>query len=85
MKNDMQLSLYALACRDVFKISVSSLSLYYLEDGEKSSTVRADEDLEELKDVLLEAAEELKKSDFRPLPGFHCGFCEYIILCNAAE
>jgi len=39
LKNDLQLSIYALACRDVFKIPVSSLSLYYLEDNEKISSI----------------------------------------------
>jgi DNA helicase-2/ATP-dependent DNA helicase PcrA len=84
LKNDLQLSLYALACRDVFNIEVSALSLYFLENGEKVSTTRAPEDLEKLKTELLDVSENIKVSDFAPTPGHHCDWCEYRILCNAA-
>jgi len=85
LKNDLQLSLYALACRDVFNINVSALSLYFLENAEKVSTTRAPEDLEKLKTELLEISESIKVSDFAPTPGHHCQWCEYRILCNAAQ
>jgi RecB family exonuclease len=82
---DLQLSLYALACRDVLKLNVSALTLYFLEDGTKATTTRSDEDIESLKEQLVEAAEKIKVSDFSPTPGHHCGWCEYRILCNAAQ
>ena len=85
LKKDLQLSLYAMACRDVFKIPVSSLSLYFLEDTTKISTTRNDDDIALLNDELLEAAKEMQRSDFSPSPGFHCSWCEYRLLCNAAE
>jgi DNA helicase II / ATP-dependent DNA helicase PcrA len=85
LKNDLQLSLYALACRDVFNIKVSALSLYFLENAEKVSTTRAPEDLDKLKTELLEVSANIKVSDFAPTPGHHCDWCEYRILCNAAQ
>ena len=42
LDKDLQLSLYALACRDVFRIPVSKLSLYYIEDVVKASTERSE-------------------------------------------
>jgi len=84
VKKDLQLSLYALACKDLFKIRVSALSLYFLEDAVKVSTTRPEESLAAVKEDILEKVNALQKSDFSPTPGFHCGYCEYSILCHAA-
>ncbi len=82
---DLQLSLYALACRDIFGLRVSKLSLYFLEDTIKHSTTRSDEELNSVKDELLELSRRLVNSDFLPTPGFHCRFCDYRLLCRAAQ
>lgn len=84
LKKDLQLSLYALAAKEIFNIPVSTLSLYYLEDASKASTERSTEDLVAVKEELLELSAEMKHSDLAPTPGFHCGFCEYRVLCHAA-
>lgn len=85
LKKDLQLSLYALACRDIFNIPVSKLSLSFLEDSSKASTSRSEEDLKAVREELVELADEMKISELKPTPGFHCGFCEYRVLCHAAE
>lgn len=85
LNKDLQLSLYALACRDIFRIPVSKLTLYFLEDGQRNSIEAKELDLEQLKEVLKGTVDELKESQFAPTPGFLCGFCEYRILCNAAQ
>lgn len=85
IKKDLQLSLYALACRDVFRIPVSKLSLYFLEDGLRVSTTRTPENLIELQDEIIKNGNEILSSQFLPTPGFHCGFCEFKVLCHAAE
>lgn len=83
LKNDLQLSIYALACRDIFGIQVSKLSLYYLEDNEKISTERTDEQLNKIVNDVEETVSELKRSDFNPTPGFLCRFCDYRLICPA--
>lgn len=85
LKKDLQLSVYALACRDVFRLNVSKYSLFYLEDSYKASTARSNEEIENVKTVLDDIAEEMKKSDFDATPGFNCGYCEYRILCDKAQ
>ncbi|MFC1747762.1 ATP-dependent helicase [Pseudomonadota bacterium] len=85
LDKDLQLSLYALACKEIFKIPVPKLTLYFLEDGQKNSTQRTDEDLEELKLVLKESVDEIKSSAFCATPGFPCSYCEYKIMCNKAK
>lgn len=82
--NDVQLSLYALACRDALKLPVSKLSLYYLSELKKFSTTRTDKALDAFKNKLEESAIEIASSDFSPTPGFHCGFCDYQFICPAA-
>lgn len=84
LKKDLQLSLYALACKEIYHLPVSKLSLYYLEDVSKASTSRSEADLTAVKEELLEIVGEMKTSDLRPTPGFHCSFCEYRVLCHAA-
>lgn len=83
LKNDLQLSIYALACRDIFEIPVSRLSLYYLEDNEKISTERTDEQLDKIVDEVSGIIEELKGSDFNPTPGYLCRFCDFRLICPA--
>lgn len=81
---DMQLSLYALACRDVLRLPVSKLSLYYLEDNQKISTTRDEKKLKALMEDVQGLIEQVKTSDFSPTPGFHCQFCDYKLICPVA-
>lgn len=83
LKKDLQLSIYALACRDIFKIPVSKLSLYYLEDNEKQSTTRSSVQVDEVKDEIRSLILDMQTSKFNPMPGFHCQFCDYRIICPA--
>jgi DNA helicase-2/ATP-dependent DNA helicase PcrA len=83
LKRDLQLSIYALACRDVLKIPVSKLSLYYLEDNEKASTERSGQQIDEVKDEVRGFILDMQTSKFNPTPGFVCQFCDYRIICPA--
>ncbi len=84
VKKHLQLSIYAMACRDLFKIKVSKLSLYFLDANEKISTTRSDEDINELADTIKEKIEEMKASDFEPTPNEKlCSFCDYRMICPA--
>lgn len=85
INKDLQLSLYAAACRDEFKIKVSKLKLFFLDDCTEFETTRTDSDIENTKKEMEELAEALNRSGFEPCPGFMCGWCEYRILCNAAK
>jgi DNA helicase-2/ATP-dependent DNA helicase PcrA len=83
LKNDLQLSIYALACRDVLHIPVSKLSLYYLEDNERQSTTRSDSQIEDVKGEIQAFILDMQTSKFNPTPGFHCQFCDFRIICPA--
>lgn len=82
---DLQLSIYALACRQVLKLPVSKLSLYFLEDGQKISTMRTAEQLIETEKELTILAETISTSTFEPIPSpYICQNCDYRLLCNKA-
>lgn len=83
-KNDLQMTVYALACKEVFKIPVSKLTFYFLDELEKVSTARSEKDLAEGKAQILKYASEISASDFSPTSGFHCGFCEFRLICPVA-
>lgn len=83
LSKDLQLSLYAWACRDIFHIPVSKLSLYFLNDQEKISTTRSNEQIDGVKADILKLALELQNSEYQPTPGFHCQYCDYRLVCPA--
>ncbi len=85
LDKDLQLTLYALAAKDLFNIPVSKLSLYFLDGNEKISTERTDEQLENCRDEVNAMIQEMHDSKFEPSPGFACKYCEYRLICDAAK
>lgn len=85
LKSDLQLSIYALAGRDVYNLPVSKLSLYFIEDNEKVSTERNEEQLEKAADEIKSLACDINNSKFEANPGFACKFCEYKRICNKSD
>ncbi len=84
-KKDLQLSLYALACKKAFGISISRLSLYFIESNQKVSTTRSDQDLLKAEKEIGDLVSRMQTSDFAPTPGYVCSFCEFRLLCYAAQ
>ena len=83
----LQMTIYALAATDkgIYgrKPEEVVLSFYYLDTGEKKSTKRTVDQLEQAKKELVEKAKEVEKSDFQPRPGIWCDFCDFKLLCEA--
>ncbi len=83
LNKDLQLSIYAMACRDILKIKVSKLSLYFLEDNQKIGTGRTEEQLAGVEKEIIDLIKEMENSKFSPTPGFHCQFCDFRLICPA--
>jgi DNA helicase-2/ATP-dependent DNA helicase PcrA len=82
---DLQLSIYALACEEIYKYKVSELSLYYLESDEIITTHRSPEQLKQTKEDLDSIAQTIQSSNFGATPSPHiCGYCDYKLLCDKA-
>lgn len=83
VRTNLQLSLYAMAARDVFKINVSKLSLYYLDGNQKLSVNAEDLDLGSVQEKIEEMVNKMESSDFAPTPGYLCNYCDYRLICPA--
>lgn len=61
------------------------LSLYFLRHGEKLSTIRTPEYINETKEKILITIDQIKNNlsaqEFEPNPGPLCGWCQYQPLC----
>ena len=82
---DLQLSIYALAVSDMYKVKPEDikLSLYYLDIQEKISTTRSLKDLQEVRDKIYEFKQKIESSDFKCSNSYFCQKgCEFKMLCN---
>jgi len=89
VKEDFQLSFYALAATEVRDQILSKkpeeivLTLNYLEANQKFSTTRTKEELEDAKEKILSLVDEISKSEFKCSGGMFCKNCEYAMLCQS--
>ncbi|MGA9882307.1 MAG: ATP-dependent DNA helicase [Candidatus Acidiferrales bacterium] len=82
---DLQLSIYALAVREVLELEPKRLVLHYLMSNEAVATTRDAKALAAAKQKIGEVVDQIRAGDFSPKPGFGCGFCDYKPLCPAHE
>ncbi|PIU02272.1 hypothetical protein COT66_01030 [Candidatus Shapirobacteria bacterium CG09_land_8_20_14_0_10_49_15] len=83
----LQMTIYALAVTDqgIYNQPPEDviLSFYFLQTGEKKSTQRTAAQLEKDKQAIIEIAEQINHSDFKPNPGIWCRFCDFKLICEA--
>ncbi len=83
-----QLGLYALAARkvnhDLFNGNIHNItvSLFYLEEGEKISTVIDSDHIEKVEQKILDKVKAIEESDYKCSGSILCSDCEYKILCT---
>jgi RecB family exonuclease len=84
-ESSLQLSIYALACRDSLNLGLPErVTLYAVEHGQRSSADRTDAALETLRADLASRARQIRGSDFSPTPSRRsCGWCDFTALCPA--
>ena len=78
---DLQLSLYALAAREVWGIEPERLTLYYLLPGQRMTTVRTASHIDDLRRRIGNVAERIAAGRFEPRDNPLCGWCDYQHLC----
>lgn len=87
VKEDFQLSFYALAAMEIKDTVLNKkpedivLTLHYLEADKKLSTTRTDAELQIAKDTILKLVEDISTSDFKCTGGRLCQDCEYKMVC----
>jgi DNA helicase-2/ATP-dependent DNA helicase PcrA len=80
---NLQLSIYALACRDALGLGTpETVTLYFTEAGSRMSTTRSDEQLQEARSDILERAARIRSGDFAATPSSDaCWRCDYAPMC----
>ena len=84
-ESDTQLSLYALAVRQAFRLNPDRLRLSYVETGRDEDTTRTPEDDVKVSAHVEAVASRIRTSDFAATPGFHCRFCDFRTICDFAD
>ena len=85
VRNDDQLTVYALAAKEYFNFDIEKLTYYYVEEDNPISTERTELDIERLKNDVKEVVEKMKKKDFEATPSQkNCMFCDYKEFCPKA-
>jgi len=84
-QKDLQLSVYALAAREVLDVKPVRLIYYNLQDNRCVFASREEKQLHELYGTIQEVAFDIRAREFPARPGFICKYCEYRFLCPAQE
>jgi len=80
-----QLLIYQIAAEEVFKIKPKELIYHYLNNNKKASFLGSEKEIEKMKEKIIREIEEIKTSNFKPTPGWQCGFCDFKDICDFAE
>jgi DNA helicase II / ATP-dependent DNA helicase PcrA len=85
LQRDLQLGVYALAAREVFRFDPLSLSYYYLETSERVTVDKPKERLEEDRQTIVTVADSIRAERFPAKPDrMKCSSCDFRLLCPSA-
>ncbi|MBJ7328402.1 MAG: ATP-dependent helicase [Solirubrobacteraceae bacterium] len=86
LREDVQLSLYAIGAREAWHLDSSEQAYLYVLDDEKVRVPSEEMDPTWIRDTIFEVAEGILGQGFEPTPSFAaCSMCDYRIACPAAE
>jgi DNA helicase-2/ATP-dependent DNA helicase PcrA len=86
LREDVQLSIYQMGARESWGLETSAQSYLYVLTGEKVPVEHSDEELDRVRATVSEIAGGILKQRFEPTPSPEiCRFCDYRIICPAAE
>jgi DNA helicase II / ATP-dependent DNA helicase PcrA len=86
LDSDLQLALYRMAAREAWGIEATTGSYYYVLDGEKVPAPTRPDDAERVERTVLQVGEGILSQDFEPRPSpAVCSWCDYRLICPAAE
>jgi DNA helicase II / ATP-dependent DNA helicase PcrA len=86
LRRDVQLSIYQMGARQAWGVETSAHSYYFVMDAEKVPVTHSEEELERVTATIEEIGAGIARQDFQPTPSQEiCSFCDYRIICPAAE
>jgi DNA helicase II / ATP-dependent DNA helicase PcrA len=84
-RKSLQLSIYALAAKEIFEWNPVRLVFHYLQNNQLQVTTRDAKQLDEAEGIVQETAADIRAAEFPPRPGFACRSCAYKPICPAFE
>jgi DNA helicase-2/ATP-dependent DNA helicase PcrA len=81
----LQLSIYALAAREIFEWNPTRLVFHYLQNNSVQATTRDAKQLDDAQNIVQECAADIRARNFPTNPGFSCRGCAYKLICPAHE
>jgi DNA helicase-2/ATP-dependent DNA helicase PcrA len=86
LRQDVQLSVYQMGAREAWGLETSAQSYYYVLENEKVPVEHSEEELDRVRKTVREIGEGIMSHKFEPKPSPDlCAFCDYRIVCPAAE
>jgi RecB family exonuclease len=86
LRDDVQLSLYALAAEEAWGLESSRQAYYYVLDDRKVRVPSSEKGAQSVKDTVLEVGDAILAQEFEPTPSrAACSICDYRIVCPASE
>jgi RecB family exonuclease len=78
----LQLSIYALACRDALGLGTPErVTLYFTESALRLSSTRTDERLDATRAEVLARLVRMRGGEFTATPGQACRYCDFRAMC----
>jgi DNA helicase-2/ATP-dependent DNA helicase PcrA len=84
-RKDLQLSIYALAAKEIFEWNPARLVFHYLQNNQRQETTRDAKQIAEAESTVQETAADIRARNFPAKPGFFCRSCAYKPICPAYE
>jgi DNA helicase-2/ATP-dependent DNA helicase PcrA len=85
VRRDLQLSIYAIAAKEILELNPVRLVFHYLQDNSRQETPRTPKQLEEALKTVQEVAADIRARSFSAKEGFICRSCAYRPICPAHE
>ncbi|MBS1862589.1 MAG: ATP-dependent helicase [Actinobacteria bacterium] len=86
LDSDLQLALYRMAAREAWEIEAAYASYDYVLDAEKVAAPTKPDDAERVERTVVTVGEGVLSQDFEPRPSPSvCSWCDYRLVCPAAE
>ncbi|MGI8750040.1 MAG: ATP-dependent helicase [Thermoleophilaceae bacterium] len=86
LRQDIQLSVYQMGARESWGVETSAQSYMYVMTGEKVPVAHSEEELERVRATIERIGSGILRQEFQPTPTAEiCSFCDYRIICPAAE
>jgi DNA helicase-2/ATP-dependent DNA helicase PcrA len=84
-RRDLQLSIYAIAAKEILELNPARLVFHYLQDNSRQETTRSPKQLDEAQEIVQEVAADIRARSFPAKEGFICRSCAFRPICPAHE